>query len=161
MNENIKVTEILKDCPKGFEFWSKAHGVVTFQKIDLSKDYPICVKGRNGINYFSSTGQYYVEGECILIPSKDQRDWSKFSAPWLKRERFDPKTLNPFDKVLARDSLDEKWHCDFFSHISDSLDYPYETVNTGCAFCIPYNDDTKHLAGTRDEAPEFYRYWED
>lgn len=27
--------------------------------------------------------------------------------------------------------------------------------------CIPYNDDTKHLVGTTDEAPEFYRYWED
>ena len=26
---------------------------------------------------------------------------------------------------------------------------------------IPYNDETKHLVGTTDEAPEFYRYWED
>lgn len=26
---------------------------------------------------------------------------------------------------------------------------------------IPYNDDTKYLAGTNKEAPEFYRYWED
>lgn len=28
-------------------------------------------------------------------------------------------------------------------------------------FCIPYNDDTKHLVGTKEEAPEYYRYWED
>ena len=28
-------------------------------------------------------------------------------------------------------------------------------------YCIPYNDDTKHLVGTTKEAPEFYRYWED
>ena len=27
--------------------------------------------------------------------------------------------------------------------------------------CIPYNDETKHLVGTTEEAPEFYRYWED
>ena len=26
---------------------------------------------------------------------------------------------------------------------------------------IPYNDETKHLVGTTDEAPEFYKYWED
>ena len=26
---------------------------------------------------------------------------------------------------------------------------------------IPYNDDTKNLVGTNEEAPEFYRYWED
>lgn len=79
-----------------------------------------------------------------------------------KKDKFDPKTLRPFDKVLVRDLLDEKWNCDLFSLISDDrLDYPYETISTCCAFCIPYNDETKHLVGTRDEAPEYYRYWED
>ena len=24
---------------------------------------------------------------------------------------------------------------------------------------IPYNEDTKHLVWTNEEAPEFYRYW--
>lgn len=28
-------------------------------------------------------------------------------------------------------------------------------------YCVPYNDETKHLVGTKDEAPEYYRYWED
>ena len=28
-------------------------------------------------------------------------------------------------------------------------------------YCIPYNDDTKHLVGTTEEAPEYYRYWKD
>ena len=28
-------------------------------------------------------------------------------------------------------------------------------------YCVPYNDDTKHLVGTTEEAPEYYRYWED
>ena len=26
---------------------------------------------------------------------------------------------------------------------------------------IPYNDDTEHLVGTTEGAPDFYRYWED
>ena len=30
-----------------------------------------------------------------------------------------------------------------------------------CRMCIPYNDETKHLVGTTDEAHEYYRYWED
>ena len=34
-------------------------------------------------------------------------------------------------------------------------------VPEGYDFCIPYNDDTKQLVGTADEAPEYYRYWED
>ena len=37
----------------------------------------------------------------------------------------------------------------------------YNTA-TGCyGQCIPYNDDTKHLVGTNEEAPEYYRHWED
>ena len=43
-------------------------------------------------------------GECTLFPSKDQRDWSKFVRFWDKPkvDKFDPKTLQPFDKVLVR-----------------------------------------------------------
>ena len=39
--------------------------------------------------------------------------------------------------------------------------YPYRCVGSPCIYCIPYNDDTKHILGTTEEAPEFYRYWED
>ena len=37
----------------------------------------------------------------------------------------------------------------------------YVTTDYTYKYYIPYNDDTKHLVGTTDEAPEFYRYWED
>ena len=35
MNENIDLTKILKDCPKGFELYSTIHGPVTFVTLDL------------------------------------------------------------------------------------------------------------------------------
>ena len=159
MNENIDLTKILKNCPKETEFWSKAHGAVYFQKIDLSEDFPILVKGSYGSISFSSTGQYFIDGECLLIPSKDQRDWSKFTAPWYKKEKFDPKTLQSFDRVLVRDDYRGKWICSVFSHISE-VPYPYCTASGNYLCCIPYNDETKHLAGTKEEAPEFYKYWE-
>ena len=80
-----------------------------------------------------------------------------------KKERFDPKTLKPFEKVLVRDSDNESWCCDLFSHIKEeNTCYKYVAsgfFNYRC--CIPYNDDTKHLVGTTDEAPDFYKYWED
>lgn len=108
------------------------------------------------------------DGECCLFPSKEQRDWSKFTAPWLKKERFDPKTLKPFDKVLVRDSMlvdgspSNLWKCQILSHIKEEYEnYPYVCINDEYSFCIPYNDKTKHLVGTKDEAPEYYRYWED
>ena len=103
----------------------------------------------------------YLKGECTFFPSKDQRDWSKFTAPWYKKDKFDPKTLQPFDKVLVRDTADFNWTCDLFSYILDGdVEYKYKGVGCLNKYCIPYNDDTKHLLGTKDEAPEYYRYWE-
>lgn len=76
--------------------------------------------------------------------------------------KFDPKTLQPFDKVLV--SSNDEWFCDFFSHYDNDV-IDYNCICTGgCPYecCIPYNDDTKHLIGKSiEEAPEFYRYWEE
>ena len=74
--------------------------------------------------------------------------------------KFDPKTLKPFDKVLVSDEHHTRWRCSFFSHIVDQLHYKYFTSDSCYKFCIPYNEETKHLIGTTDEAPEYYRYWE-
>ena len=98
------------------------------------------------------------DGECILFPSREERDWSKFKP---KKNRFDPKTLQPYMKVLVRDRNFENWNCGFFSHKDVSCAYPYRCIGTPYICCIPYNDETKHLLGTSGEAPEYYRYWED
>ena len=79
-----------------------------------------------------------------------------------KKEKFDPKTLQPFDRVLVRDYNDDKWVCSIFSHIEVEDSFHCECIlELTCRYCIPYNDDTRHLVGTTDEAPEYYRYWED
>lgn len=113
--------------------------------------------------YFEPNGTYSddncEEGECLLFPSRDNRDWSTFKP---KRERFDPKMLKPFDKVLVRDNSDASWKNDFFGFICKNKDYPYCCLHGSITrYCIPYNDETKHLIGTTDEAPEYYKYWED
>lgn len=118
MNENIDLTKILKDCPKGWKLYSPILGEVDFLKIrnDL---YAIVTIQDFHTTSFTKEGFYYadVDGECILFPSKDQRDWSKFTAPWYKKEKFDPKTLNAFDRVLARIDGGNAycWFADFVS----------------------------------------------
>ncbi len=82
----------------------------------------------------------------------------KFRASWYKKEKFDPKTLQPFDRVLVRDRDIEHWICSLFSHI---INDEYLCIGSCFKYCIPYNDDTKHIVGTKEEAPEYYRYWED
>ena len=165
MNEKIDLTKILKDCPKGTKLYSTIHGEVTLiDSNDTSQYYPISVRlNDKTVEIFTYEGKLLnkFDGECILFPSKDQRDWSKFIAPCHKKEKFDPKTLNHYDKVLARDSHNATWLCKWFSHIDLSKFYKYATTDGLYRYCIPYNDDTKHLVGTIEEAPEFYKYWED
>lgn len=161
MNENVDLTKILKDCPKGFKLYSPLFGEVVFEGI--SDDiYPIALSytGRETLVSFTKEGFYYYkpDTECLLFPSKEQRDWEKFTAPWYKKDKFDPKTLKPYDKVLVRDEIYERWKCDFFSYINDDNDgYPYIVTTTCYKHCIPYNDVTKHLVGTTDKAPEYYK----
>ena len=164
MNENIDLTKILKDCPKGWKLYSPLCGEVKFDSITENSEFPITVLNETMGIYLTREGTYCTgieEAECILFPSKDQRGWSKFTAPWYKKDKFDPKTLKPFDKVLVSDEHHTRWRCSFFSHIVDQFQYKYYTSDSCYKFCIPYNDDTKHLVGTTDEAPEYYKYWED
>ena len=124
----------------------------------------IRVKAEDGNEYlFYENGEFFKgfsEYECLLFPSKTNRDWDNFNQEDL---RFDPKTLNPFDKVLVRDDNNYQWSCSLFSHVSIDDNTLYMVTLDGCTNyqTIPYNDETKHLLGTKDGAPQFYRYWED
>ena len=168
MNEYIDLRKILKGCPKGTILYSLIHGYVEFSKI-LDKGsrvievISITSSGQRFVEHYTFRGQLhsvYNNDECVLFPSQTQRDWSKFTAPWYKKERFDPKTLKPFDRVIVRNNNGE-WKCANFSHIKDyDSDYRYDCCYMIYRYCIPYNDDTKHLVGTTEEAPKYYRRWE-
>ena len=167
MNENIDLTKILDGCPVGTEFYSLIHGTVSFLEIlDIHTVYPIAVKSKVDKGYFTKGGRYFadqtIDDECILVPSKYQRDWSKFERFWDKPKvkKFDIKTLQPFDKVLVRDYPIDKWGCDFFSYIDNTMLFPIMGGGLMHKMCIPYNDDTKHLIGTNNDCPEYYKWWE-
>lgn len=163
--QQLNLCEILKDCPKGEMFWSPVFGDVWFYDIDqLTKRVKVRTSGV-GSWYINADGTITIDKvtspEIMLYPSRKQRDWSKFTAPWLKKERFDPKTLKAFDKVLVRVFGHHIWKVDFYSHKGEGTEFPYICVGNIYKYCIPYNDDTKHLIGTTDEAPKFYRHLED
>ena len=172
MNENLNLVEILKDCPEGTKLYSPVYGDVELMKVIQVEDeilssieddiYPIKIKlNNNSIDNFTKDGRMFEDynGECMLFPSKEQRDWKKFK---IKKSKFDPRALQPFDKVLVRNDSKYVWDCNLFSYIKpESEVYKYCSLCCGYIYCIPYNDDTKHLVGTTEEAPEFYRFWED
>ena len=166
MNENIDLTKILDGCPVGTVFYSTIFGKVSLMGIHNNADLPIVIITGQGLIGLTSDGRYFsqYDGECTLFPSKDQRDWSKFVRFWDKPkvdvEKFDTKTLQPFDKVLVRGQNGQNWIATFFSHI----DNIFNMVVCGAQYwkyCIPYNDKTKHLRGTNNDCPDYYKWWEE
>lgn len=167
MNENIDLAKILNGCPKGTKFYSSVYGVVEFAEIDYIDEpvYSIRIKTElGGYCQIANDGRALnaYKGECTLFPSKDQRDWSRFERFWDKPkvQRFDINTLQPFDKVLVRDKTTNKWCIDLFAYMN-IMNQPVVCGNDVFNFCIPYNDDTKHLVGTTYDCPEYYKWWEE
>ena len=88
-HQKLNLCEILKDCPKGTELWSDNYGTVKFMRVGTEWDTPIEVELSDGqLAYYTEEGWWdkRFPANCLLYPSKDCRDWSKFSAPWLKKE---------------------------------------------------------------------------
>ena len=163
MNENLNLCEILKDCPTGTKLWSPVWGNMTLIQINDVSIYPIVLSadGFNNVSLHSDGRMYGVkESECILFPSKEQRDWSKFKT---SVKRFSPEEFKPFDKVLVRDFLSDNWMADFFEKFEENNDAYYNVtcVTSHWIQCIPYNEETKHLLGTREDCPNYYKWWEE
>lgn len=144
----INIAEKLKGCPEGTKLYSPMYGEVEFVRIDIGNHkFPIIVRAlENEIPYsnvtFTAEGKWYdiEQSECLLFPSKDNRDWNKFNLP--------VNTFKPFDKVLARDDMNNKWLLSMFSYY-DGGDkyYPYVCLNGRYGHCIPY-EGNEHLLGT-------------
>ena len=135
--------------------------------------YYCCYDGKRFItnSFYILTGQDEID---IYPATKEQHDalmkamneagyeWDVEKKELKKKEKFDPKTLKPFDKVLVkRAGKEDAWTCNIFSSYSEGTGYDFECLDDVYDNCIPYNNNTKHLVGTTDEVPEYYRYWED
>ena len=160
MNENIDLTKILEGCPEGTEFYSSVFGTVRFVKITLFNT--ILMMTTTTYKSFAKDGRLYDGvGECTLFPSKDQRDWSKFERFWDKSKvgRFDPKTLEPYDRVLVRDATSRCWKIDFYGYNTNPYAGLIDCASGSKPYCIPYNEETKHLLDTREDCPDYYKWW--
>lgn len=151
----INVAEKLKDCPKGTKLYSPLFGEVEFVRLEIgSPGFSITVKVLdNGIPYsnvtFTAEGKWHdiEQSECLLFPSKDNRDWNKFNLP--------VNTLKPFDKVLVRDSIDEKWRISLFSYYDEEHQYfPYVCISGRYVRCIPY-EGNENLLGTQSTLKDY------
>ena len=163
MNENLNLVEILEGCPRGIKFYSSVFGEV--ELVEIRKGYlqPIGLRCLgDDMVYIGVDGRLFpsYEGECIIFPSKDQRSWAKFEIFWdkTKLEKFDVNTLQPFDRILVRFSGNLNWQIGLFGYKYEKLIYSNGTVYYQC---VPYNEETKHLLGTSNDCPDYYKWWEE
>lgn len=161
MNENLDLTKILANVPKGTKLFSTDLGYVTLESVNC-RDTPYQITVNTHDNF---TVSFTKDGFCFrqchrdeyaepsLYPAHDQRDWSKFEVPKNKVK----VTLHPFDKVLARTGENRKWEATLITDF-DKTDgeEPYLCLRYWRPYCIPYNKDTAHLLGTKDNCPIDY-----
>ena len=81
METKLNIAEILRDKPQGTKLYSLTYGDCSYQ--EYTGDFGIECQSPNGVQFnLDEYGRYYIDGECILFPSKSMRDWSKFA--WKK-----------------------------------------------------------------------------
>lgn len=84
METKINITTILKDKPKGTKLYSTVHGECTFETItDEFFKINFCTSKfgltQTGECVLIKFGNMFDGGECVVFPSKEMRDWSKFA----------------------------------------------------------------------------------
>lgn len=101
-----------------------------------------------------------IEGEVYGYKSKvgatggilfiEQDEWE------LVPNKFDPTTLKPYDKVLARCSSLEKWRIQFFEKFDKTCKFPFICMGYNkYKQCIPY-EGNEHLLDTADSCSDYY-----
>lgn len=87
MEAKINIVEILKHKPQGTKLYSSACGKCRLVGVD-DKSFKISFYNskfgfmNGGEGYLDKNGKLYDDGECVVFPSKEMRDWGKFS--WKK-----------------------------------------------------------------------------
>ena len=134
------VADYLRNTPKGTKLYSPICGECTLMTV--SNNRIVVMDHRNVCRSFDPYGLIDANGECLLFPSKEVRDWSNYQLPASHCD------FKPFDKVVVRD--EGVWHIDFFERYLPGEEFPYEGMHQTWQHCLPFNEETAKLIGTKD-----------
>lgn len=131
MEAVINIVEILKDKPQGTKLYSSACGKCKLEEVD-DKSFKISFYSskfgfmNGGEGYLDKNGKLYDDGECVVFPSKEMRDWSKFQ--WKKG-----------DVLVSNDGgtevIFDKWYDDTYTNF-----YSKHYLNSEDENNIKYNE---------------------
>lgn len=137
----MNIAEILKCCPKGTKLYSPIYGDVTLDEVCHNSMIKVIIKN-NTSRGFCKDGSYSEYGECILFPSKDQRDWKKFKLP-VK----DGDIMMTIDKraFITNGKIDNDGCPCAYCGINSYHDFTIGTTTDGwtASFYIPVSEEAK------------------
>lgn len=162
----MNIAKLLRGC-EGEKFYTLDRGEMTLLEVDkyddvyFIKEEEFYGKGSRCIYRYCNCGRKYEESECLVFPSKTQRDWTKFNKDEFCT-KFRLEKIHYRDEVLVRNNDKEIWKKRTFNQPRDD--------RNGCRVagvlpaedyyqCIPYNIDTKHLLRTKKTPNEYYIWW--
>lgn len=111
MEQKLNIAEILKNKPRGTKLYSMIHGKCSFEAVtDEIFKINFCTS-KFGLTHFGECtlikfGNMFDGGECIIFPSEEMRDWSRFA--W---KRGDILTSNDGETMVIFD----KWYDDTYT----------------------------------------------
>ena len=132
MNENLNLVEILKDCPEGTKLYSTVFGEVEFESINDIIGPIVVTTNIGDPECFTADGKMFARynGECVLFPSKEQRDWSKFNVS----DKIEPK-FNVGDWVVFLTS-------ESVYQVEKKENYEYTLRHIfGGSLCLSFSDE--------------------
>lgn len=124
--KDINIYEILKGVEYGTELYTPKCGRVWHSGMANDKDSAKAIwtedeAGRE--HFFDKNGKIYKEGEILLFPSKEMRDWSKFfkkgdvlicyegkNPYYTIFDGFESNTYRAFKGKFAYDCREDKWY---------------------------------------------------
>lgn len=141
----MNIAEILKRLPSGTKIYSVLHGSeVELVKVEEGASKPIYIKEHStskSLDAFYPDGSYRKGGECMLFPSKNEKEWQNTSLG-----------LKPFDRVLAKATRYSCWSIEIFSSYTGKKEQPYMCLMGTYEYCIPFEGNEEYLGKT--ENPE-------
>lgn len=157
MENKINVAELLKDCPKGMELYSPLCGKCVFDRLNFGTI--ICKKQNTQEITFTSKGYYMLpvsdDCECMIFPSKDQRDWSKFVPPY----KFKDGDIYYIKDVFGIEFVSIIKKCEnnklyTYVDIGISNNNFYCDASEGLCYC---KDIIEHRPATEDEKAKLFQ----
>lgn len=137
----MNIAEILKYCPKGTKLYSPIYGDVTLDEV-FNSMIKVIISNNHSRGFFGD-GSYSPYGECVIFPSKDQRDWSKFRLPFKAGDIV--MTIDKLTPFIFKEYVDDTYaHCYCGVDVYDTLriEAPVDIYWTS-SFIIPASEKAK------------------